>query len=97
MSNRSRLDFFIVSESVLYKTVYSTIPHSLSSTVFDHKPIFMSTKLKKVLHKQQINDSTLDDPNLTYYVRISVFESYVQHAVLDHMLNIERKNDILIH
>ena len=95
MTNRSRLDFFIVSESVLYKTVNSTIPHSLSSTVFDHKPIFMSTKRKKVLHKQQINDSTLDDPNLTYYVRISVFESYVQHAVLDHMLNIERKNDIL--
>ena len=45
--NRSRLDFFIISENVLLRTSSCNIPHSLTSTVFDHKPVSLSTKRKK--------------------------------------------------
>ena len=96
MNNRSRLDFFIVSESILNITINCTIPHSLSSTVFDHKPIFLSTKRKKIPHKQQINDVILDDPDLIYYVKSQVFESYIHHAILDNRLNQENKDELLL-
>ena len=95
MANRSRLDFFIISEGIVNKTTSCTIPHSLSSTVFDHKPIFLSTKRKKIQHKQQISDTILDDPDLIHYVNLTVFESYIQHAVLDNRLSLERKNELL--
>ena len=96
MNNRSRLDFFIVSESILNIMINCTIPHSLSSTVFDHKPIFLSTKRKKIPHKQQINDVILDDPDLIYYVKSQVFESYIHHAILDNRLNQENKDELLL-
>ena len=95
MLNRSRLDYFIVSEQVLYKTINCTIPHSLSSTVFDHKPVYMSTKRKRIIHKQVISDTVLDDPDLTNYVSVGVFECYLHHAVLNAALSLERKNDLL--
>ena len=69
---------------------------SLTSTVFDHKPIFMSTNSKKFPNKQQINDVILDDPDLLYHIKISVFDSYIHHAVLTNDFNLERKNAILL-
>ena len=75
MLNRSRLDFFVISEGIVYKISNCTIPHSLTSTVFDHKPIFMSTNSKKFPNKQQINDVILDDPDLLYHIKISVIDS----------------------
>ena len=89
MLNRSRLDYFIVSEPVLYKTINCTIPHSLSSTVFDHKPVYMSTKRKRIIHKQVISDTVLDDLDLTNYVSVGVFECYLHHAVLNAALSLE--------
>ena len=75
MLNRSRLDFFVISEGIVNKISNCMIPHSLTSTVFDHKPIFMSTNSKKFPNKQQINDVILDDPDLLYHIKISVFDS----------------------
>ena len=80
MLNRSLLDYFLVSEPVLSKTINCTILHSLTSTVFDHKPVYMSTKRKKIIHKQVISDTVLDDPDLTNYVSAGVFECYL-HTV----------------
>ena len=81
MLNRSRLDFFVISEGIVNKISNCTIPHSLTSTVFDHKPIFMSTNSKKFPNKQQINDVILDDPDLLYHIKISVFDSYIYHCL----------------
>ncbi len=38
-TNRSRLDYFIVSENLLSQSVNCRIPHSLNSTLFDHKMV----------------------------------------------------------
>ena len=95
LQNRSRLDFFIVSESVMNTTVNCSIPHSLTSTIFDHKPVFLSTKRKKISHKQTVNDIILDDPDLQFYVTIAVYETYIHHAVLNEKLSAERKQVIL--
>ena len=95
LTNRSRLDFFIISESVLNKTVNCSVPHSLTSTVFDHKPVFLTTKRKKIIHKQSINDIILDDPDLNFHVTITVYETYIHHTLLNEKLNEDRKNEIL--
>ena len=95
LTNRSRLDFFIVSESVLSKTINCSIPHSLTSTVFDHKPVYLSTKRKKIIHKQNINDLILDDPDLDSYVRVAVYETYLQHAQINDTLSEVQRNAIL--
>jgi exonuclease III len=42
--NRSRLDFFLISENIVNDCKSSTIPHSLSSKLLDHKPITLSFK-----------------------------------------------------
>ena len=94
--NRSRLDFFIISENVLLQTSSCNIPHSLTSTVFDHKPVFLSTKRKKIIHKQQINDVILNDPDLQFNVTASVFECYLQHATVNDQFHDARKNELLI-
>ena len=95
LTNRSRLDFFIISESILNKTIICSIPHSLTSTVFDHKPVFLSTKRKKILHKQTITDVILDDPDLNFYVTISVYETYIQHTLVNEKISEERKMEVL--
>ena len=46
-NNRSRLDFFLVSESVSDKLVNCTIPNSTNGKIFDHKQIFLSFKRDK--------------------------------------------------
>ena len=95
LTNRSRLDFFIISESVLSKTTNCSVPHSLTSTVFDHKPVYLSTKRKKIIHKQIINDLILDDPDLDSYVMVAVYETYLQHAQINDTLSEVQRNAIL--
>ena len=56
----------------------------------------MSTNSKKFPNKQQISDVILDDPDLLYHIKISVFDCYIYHAVLNNDFNLERKNAILL-
>ena len=67
----------------------------MTSTVFDHKPVFLSTKRKKILHKQTITDVILDDPDLNFYVTISVYETYIQHTLVNEKISEERKMEVL--
>jgi exonuclease III len=46
--NRSRLDFFLVSKNLCEKLVNVVIPHSLSSTIFDHKNVNLIFAKKRV-------------------------------------------------
>ncbi len=45
--NRSRLDFFLVSKNLCEKLVNVVIPHSLSSTTFDHKKVNLNFSKKR--------------------------------------------------
>jgi len=77
--NRSRLDFFLVSHCFLNKPIRCTIPHSLTSTLFDHKSISVFVDGKKKFRKGIVKDNILDAPDLTQHVRSAVFECYLQH------------------
>jgi len=44
--NRSRLDFFLISNAMYNAEINVVIPHGLTSTLFDHKPVSLMLKKK---------------------------------------------------
>jgi exonuclease III len=46
--NRSRIDFFLVSNDLITKINSCTIAQGFCNKTFDHKPIFLSFKRKKI-------------------------------------------------
>ncbi len=80
-TNRSRLDFFLVSNRILEQCVNCRIPHNLSSLLFDHKQVFLSFRRDNPYKKQVINDTVLKDEDLTQVVNITALECYVNHLI----------------
>jgi len=79
-ANRSRLDFFLISEKISHLLTSSIIPPALNSTVFDHKKITISFKRKNGARVQIIRDTLLNDPDLDAYVLLSVTDCYMNHT-----------------
>jgi len=78
--NRSRLDFFLISEILIPFCKNSTIPHSLSSKLLDHKQVCLCFKSKRKINPQKINDRILKDETLEYSLLLHAFDTYVNHA-----------------
>lgn len=77
--NRSRLDFFLISSSLFTNNTKITIPHSLTSTLFDHKPVLLEICKNKSLNRTLIKDTILKSADLLGYIKTAVFEFYLQH------------------
>jgi len=80
-NNRSRLDFFLVSRAIIHAAQSCSTPHSLLSTTFDHKPVFLSFKPSRIINRNTISNQILNDPDIEIVVRCAVVECHVQHAV----------------
>ncbi len=78
-NNRSRLDFFLISTELYNQETLVTTPHSLNSTMFDHKSVSMFLKKKKFIQRNIIKDTVLNNPDLDAHVKCAVFECYLQH------------------
>jgi exonuclease III len=57
--NRSRLDFFLVSKDLCANLVNVIIPHSLSSSTFDHKPVHL-------LYHKKGDNLTISSKTITF-------------------------------
>jgi exonuclease III len=77
--NRSRLDFFLVSESILPSCVNCRIPNNLSTMLFDHKLVSLVFRRDNPYKKQVINDTILNCPDINDVVDIAAIECYVNH------------------
>jgi hypothetical protein len=77
--NRSRLDFFLISNDILDHCINCRIPNSLSSINFDHKPVYLIFRRENPYKKQCINDMILKDNDLQDVVAITVLETYINH------------------
>ncbi len=77
--NRSRLDFFLVSESILPSCVNCRIPNNLSTMLFDHKLVSLVFRRDNPYKKQVINDTILKCPDINNVVDIAAIECYVNH------------------
>jgi exonuclease III len=78
-TNRSRLDFFLISEKILSVCVNCRIPNNLSSLLFDHKAVSLVFRRDNPYKKQVINDAILKCPDLLDAVNIAAIECYVNH------------------
>ncbi len=79
-TNRSRLDFFVISDTQLPECKNCMIAHHLDSTLFDHKSVRLNFRSNKQSNKQVIRDTVLSDIDLPYKVQCQVIEHYIQHA-----------------
>jgi exonuclease III len=85
--HRSRLDFFIMSESLVEQCVDCRIPHSLNSLLSDHKQVTLCFKRDNPYKKQTINDVVLTDSDLDDIVKITTLECYINHLIPSNVLS----------
>jgi hypothetical protein len=79
--NRSRLDFFLISEKYISILDKCTISSSLLTKLFDHKCVFLSLKNNLVrIKKHNIDAAVFKHPRFDAVVQCAVAESYLQHA-----------------
>ncbi len=90
--NRSRLDFFLISENLVKDCKNSTIPHALSSKLLDHKQISLCFKSTSKKYAQKVNDVILKDSSLEPILLIHAFDTYLNHARIVENFTIEEKN-----
>ncbi len=79
-NNRSRLDFFLLSDNALTSCVNCTIPQHLNSRLFYHKSVRLSFKPCSASNKQKIKNQILCDEDLDRKIKTQVFEHYIHHA-----------------
>jgi exonuclease III len=80
--NRSRLDFFIVSNTLLPKTAKCHIEAGLQNCLFDHKSVFLKLGRSEPpgVKKQCIKNSILEIDTLQILVAATTAETYLQHT-----------------
>jgi exonuclease III len=78
--NRSRLDFFLISNCILSFVQRCEIASSISISLFDHKPIFLDFTKNKTNSKLFINRTILNNPRTDDVVLAAVADTYLSHA-----------------
>ncbi len=79
--NRSRLDFFIVSQSILNEIKHCTIKPTTQNKLFDHKAVTLDLRKKfKIITVPTVARFILKDPELEILVALTVIEYYVLHT-----------------
>ena len=92
--NRSRLDFFVVSENVLPSLLNCENSNTPSTRLFDHKSVSLylgpvNTTHNKKVTKTKLRSSGLSDPILVHKVFLSAYKAHL------HSLNINHTCEIL--
>jgi hypothetical protein len=78
--NRSRLDFFLISETILGACRSCKISPWLSTKLFDHKSIIIDFTKEKIKPKLFINRSIISNPRTEDVVLASFADTYLAHA-----------------
>jgi hypothetical protein len=93
-TNRSRLDYFLISESLIEQCVNCRIPHSLSSLLFDHKSVFLYFKRSNPYKKEVLNDVILKDVDIDQAVNLTAVECYINHLIPSDVVSDLRINEL---
>jgi exonuclease III len=78
-TNRSPLDYFLISEDLLTQCINCRIPNTLSSLLFDHKQVSLIFRRDNPYKKQTLNDSILKDVDIVEIVNLTTVECYINH------------------
>jgi hypothetical protein len=93
--NRSRIDFFLISEGLAVQKFNAGVSNRLVSKSFDHKLITLEfgIVMPKIFNK--IDDGLINNVETDITVRSTVFESYLVHTD-DDAFPRYRKNELMI-
>ena len=81
--NRSRLDFFIVSQSILEEIKHCNIKPTTQNKLFDHKAVTLDLRRKeKIISIPSVAKFILKDPELEILIALTVIEYYVLHTLV---------------
>jgi exonuclease III len=80
-TNRSRLDYYLISERLIEQCVNCRIPHNLSSLLFDHKPVFLYFRRSNPYKREVLNDVILKDVDIDQAVNLTAVECYINHLI----------------
>jgi hypothetical protein len=80
--NPSRLDFFLISNSLADAVKNVVIPHLLSSAAFDHKPVSLIFTKRENPFNFFIKDNFIQQEEFGAGVHIAVVKCYIIHASL---------------
>jgi hypothetical protein len=92
--NRSRIDFFLVSENILTDCKSVTIPHHLASKMFDHKYVQLNFHHFHNRNTQKIKDCILKDLLLPKVIKAQTFDCYNNHATITENHSLQNKTAI---
>jgi exonuclease III len=79
-SNRSRIDFFIISDTLLSICNSCDISPSLNTSLFDHKSVNLFFRKEKRPGKVFIDNLIFSHPRFNAVVATAATETYLQHA-----------------
>jgi exonuclease III len=79
--NRSRIDFFLISDSILNNVSKCSIAESLSSSLFDHKSVKLYFGSDTIRASSTIYNSTINHSRFINVVTNSITDTYLNHAV----------------
>jgi exonuclease III len=79
--NRSRLDFFLISDCILHHVSECGISESLNCSLFDHKSINLTLGSCSPSLSNAIFSSTINHSTFPYIVTTSITDTYLNHAV----------------
>jgi hypothetical protein len=96
LKNKSRIDFFLVSEMLMGAVDNCKISQNVQNKLFDHKAINLSIneKIKPGIVRPTISNKDLNDDLLEFVVKTTVSETYLQHCT-DNSLYGVNKNFLL--
>ena len=80
-TNRSRIDFFLISNTLFLHTTSCEISQTLQSSLFDNKAIYLSFAEPKniTIKKPSISGSIIKEPNLDIVVFCDTYVSHLHH------------------
>ena len=77
-ANRSRIDFFLVTENLFPEINTCSIAQSFCRRSFDHKPVHLSFKKSRKKGRACVNNRILNNHLLDCAVKLSIYETYLQ-------------------
>jgi exonuclease III len=81
--NRSRIDFFLITDNLLPLVKSCDINPCLSTTLFDHKPVILKFSRDTGSTNQSINKNTYLHPRYEFLLSATVYETYLHHAAVN--------------
>ena len=79
--NRSRIDFFLVTESLASCIKSCDIAHGICKRYFDHKSIKLQLGHVRKKGKKAVNNRIVFNPLFRFFVILAMYESYIEHTV----------------